>query len=270
MRRDDCRTALTIGLAALAAFSCVTAHISASDERDLANWSAVEYSVAGGIAFNLHRVSVARSGDVTAADRRLGMDAAGRAPADLVARLTAFLKTARDARKTLPMPDAIGTSLTVTAAGRTYDIEPSPEITGALESAWNDVIARAAVGKWTQSGWKPCRPAAQMTSTDLDVPIDDLTLGADGTFAITWLGGGARTTGIPHVSLPDYGGTYAIDAARGAMHLRLPSGVAPPRDFAGDGSFQIAQGKLTLKNIWPGTRTAPRRPDICELTFDRK
>src|SRR4029453_11190149 len=107
-------------------------------------------------------------------------------------------------------------------------------------------------------------------TTSLDVPIDDLSFRADATFSVTWPGGGARTTGVPHVMLPDYSGTYTIKPELGAIHLNFPSSVAPPRDFSGDGSFGIAQGKLTLKNVWLGTRTASQRPDVCELTLDRK
>jgi hypothetical protein len=240
----------------------------AATSRDLGNWTSLVYSVSGGIAFNVHSVTMTSDGFLTAADRRLGMDVRGRADPDGLSRLNALLRIARDARPTRPMPDAIGTSLTVTAAGRTYGIEPTPEIASTLESAWKDAIAHAIVGSWTQSGWKPCHPVAQMTS--MDVPIDDLALRADGTFSITWLGGGARTTQMPHVTLPDYSGSYTIKPELGAFHVNLPPGVAPPRDFTADGSFQIAQDQLTLKTVWLGTRVAPQRPDICELTFGRK
>jgi hypothetical protein len=106
--------------------------------------------------------------------------------------------------------------------------------------------------------------------TSIDVPIEELALRADGTFSVTWRGGGARTTQVPPVILPDHSGSYTITPERGALHVTLPPGVTPPRDFNGDGSFQIAQDTLTLKNVWLGTRVAPQRPDICELAFDRK
>jgi len=240
----------------------------ASAARDLANWTNIVYSVSGGIAFNVHSVTMTRDGFLTAADRRLGMDVRGRATSEQLSRLSVVLKSARDARKTPPMPDAIGTSLTVTVAGRAYDVEPTPELTNLLESVWKDTIAQAIVGSWTQSGWKPCHPVAQMTS--IDVPIEDLNLRGDGTFSVTWRGGGARTTEVPPVTLPDYSGRYTITPELGAIHVAFPPGVPAPRDFNGDGSFQIAQDTLTLKNLWLGTRTASHKPDICELTFERK
>lgn len=256
-----------LALAMFATTAAARQPTGTSSARDLGSWTSLVYSVSGGIAFNVHSVTMTRDGFLTAADRRLGMDVRGRAAGDPLSRLNALLKTARDARTTSPMPDAIGTSLTVTVAGRTYDVEPTPEITSTLESVWKDAIAHAIVGSWTQSGWKPCHPVAQMTS--IDVPIEDLAVRADGTFSVTWRGGGARTTQVPPVILPDHSGSYTITPERGALHVTLPPGVTPPRDFNGDGSFQIAQDTLTLKNVWLGTRIAPQRPDICELTFDR-
>ena len=227
---------------------------------DPGQWT-IEYAVSGGIAFNVHYVRVARDGALTAGDRRLGMEVAGRAPDDLMTRLTAFLKTAPDARKTAPMPDAIGTSIVVTSAGRKRELEPAPEIAAAMESAWSDAVTRAIAGSWTQSGWRLCNPAAQLTADETDTPIDDLTFRDDGTFDVTWPGGGAR---------PTYRGRYTLNPRFGMIQVSAAPATTPPRDFAGDGSFQIAQRQLTLKRVWLGTRKAPRRPDICELTFTRK
>ena len=47
--------------------------------------------------------------------------------------------------------------------------------------------------------------------------------------------------------------------------IGLPLG----RNFSGAGTFAIADGQLTLKKVWFGTRTATSQPEICELTFVR-
>src|SRR5262245_29085456 len=102
--------------------------------------------------------------------------------------------------------------------------------------AWTQAPADRAgapsiVGSWRQAEWKLCPPADRAEAVDLDAPIDDLTFRADGTFSVTWKGGGARTTSVPSVTLPDYSGTFTVTLATGAIQLRYPSGVTPPRDF---------------------------------------
>ena len=42
------------------------------------------------------------------------------------------------------------------------------------------------------------------------------------------------------------------------------------RHFAGNGHFTITATELTLQDIWLGTRQAPNKPHICELTFARE
>jgi hypothetical protein len=251
---------VTIRSLALVVLSIATAQAT--------EWT-LDYTVAGGIAGNVHSVTVTRSGTLTAFDKRLGMDVNGRAPDGLVARLDAFLKTAENARKTPVNPDQIVASLVVTSGGRAVDLEPAADVRKELESAWTAAIEGGVVGTWTQSDWKLCTPASTITSADMDAPIDDLTFRADGTFSVTWRGGGARTTSVPAVIVPDYGGRYTLDAARAGIHLLVGS-ASPPRDFTSDGTFRLANGRLTLKSVWLGTRVAPRRPDICELTFARR
>lgn len=258
---------LCVVLTSVACLAAVSAQQTPA--HDPGAWT-IEYSVSGGIAFNVHALRVTRAGELAASDHRLGMDVTGRASPELLTKLGAFIQTARDAKKTPPMPDAIGASLTVTVQGRRREVEPTPDISAALESAWNDAVRHALVGSWTQSGWKPCNPAEKMTSESIDVPIDDLTFREGGTFELTWRGGGARTTGVPHVALPDFSGRYMVMPPLGSIQFTVPPPAPTPRDFAGDGSFQIAAGQLTLKRVWLGTRTAPRRPDLCDLTFSRK
>ncbi len=254
----------------VASLPCRTSGTGAPQSRpaDAGDWT-LEYVVAGGIAFNVHSVKVTKSGALAASDRRLGMDVDGRAPGDLIARLDAWVKTAGPAKKTPISPDQIAASLTVTSAGRAQELEPAADVTRALDAAWTSAVEGAIVGVWTQSDWKLCTPASKITSADMDAPIDDLVFRADGTFSVTWRGGGARTTSVPPDVVPDYGGRYTLDAARGGIHLLVGS-ASPPRDFTSDGTFRLAHNQLTLKEAWLGTRVARQKPDICELTFSRK
>jgi hypothetical protein len=128
----------------------------------------------------------------------------------------------------------------------------------------------AIVGSWRESGWELCTPVAQLTAADMDAPIDDLTFRDEGTFSVTWRGGGAHTGDVPHVFIPDYSGHYAIDAVGGRITMRIDNGLFVPRDFAGDGTYALEGNALTLTHVWFGTKQAAHRPDICELTFARK
>jgi len=247
----------------------IAAPAAQSPRPDPGEWT-IDYAVAGGIAFNLHALRVTRQGDLTATDRRLRMDVAGRASEELLAKLNAFVGTARDAKKAPPMPDAIGTSLSIAVQGRQRDVEPTREITVALESAWDDAVRHALLGSWTQSGWTLCNPSVQMAAETIDTPIDVLTFRDNGTFEVTWRGGGARTSASPNVTIPDYTGRYTLTPPVGAIQFSVPPPVPAPRDFAGDGAFHIAGRELTLTRVWLGTSKVPRRPEICDLTFSRK
>lgn len=97
--------------------------------------------------------------------------------------------------------------------------------------------ASPIVGSWRESGWKLCRPAAQLTAADMDAPIDDLTFRDDGTFSVTWRGGGAHTGDIPHVFIPDYSGHYTVEPVAGRITLRIDDGLFVPGDFSGDGTY---------------------------------
>ena len=115
-----------------------------------------------------------------------------------------------------------------------------------------------------------CDPSVRMTTDTIDTPIDVLTFRENGTFEVTWRGGGARTAGSPNVTIPDYTGRYALVPALGAIQFSVPPPVPAPREFAGDGAFRLAGNQLTLSRVWLGTSMVPRRPEICDLTFSRK
>jgi len=54
--------------------------------------------------------------------------------------------------------------------------------------------------------------------------------------------------------------------------LKFGRGIVIPRDFSGDGQFVITADQLVLRNIWLGTRQAPRylRIDVHAVKLKRK
>lgn len=140
----------------------------------------------------------------------------------------------------------------------------------AADRADQAPAAQAIVGTWWQSAWKLCKPVPQMEPDDVDPPIESLEFKADGTFSVTWRGGGTHTGDIPHVFIPDYTGRYTIDAAAGRIRMQIVNGLFVPNDFAGNGAYAISGNTLTFTGVWFGTRQAKHRPDICELTFTKR
>ena len=154
-----------------------------------------------------------------------------------------------------------------TAAAIPNDLADLFTIVNAPVSA---CVPPSFVGSWWQSAWKLCKPVAQLTASEADPPIDDLVFRKDGTFSVTWRGGGAHTGDIPHVFVPDYSGHFTVDPVGERVHLRIDNGLFVPGDFAGDGVYRLTDRELTLTRVWFGTRRAKQKPDICELTFTRK
>jgi hypothetical protein len=234
--------------------------------RDLGDWQ-ISYEESGGFAPRYHAVSLTRTGDLTVKDgfERPGLQA--KASADLIGLVTTYLAKARTAKPTRPGPDQVSVLLTLSTGGRSYLLEPAESVTNALETAGEAAVASALVGAWRESQWKLCMPAAQLSMADMDPPIERLELRADNTYSVTWQGGGAHTTGIPHAAIPDYSGHYSVRPGSGSIQFTYENGLVRPTDFAGAGTFWIADGQLTLEHIWFGTRKATHKPDICQLTF---
>lgn len=101
----------------------------------------------------------------------------------------------------------------------------------------------------------------------MDVPIEKLVFQKGGIFSVTHRGGISQDQ--LHVSTPDYSGRYQIQPDRSQIQMSFETGINAPRDFSGEGFFQISETKLILKNIWLGTFKAKQKPDICEMTFQR-
>ncbi len=255
----------------LLGIGCTSAGGGPPIRQDLGDWQ-LEYGIAGGVTFNVHALTISRNGELKASDTRLGDDVTGQASGELLAAAAAFLKTAREAKKTVPVPDGIEAALVLTSRGQKYDLQLTRDLRARLEVAWDAAVSGALIGSWRQSGWKLCTPAAQLSRSDMDTPIDDLTFRPDGTFGLMWRGGGAHTGDIPHVPVayPDYNGDYTTMPSTGSIRMRSTSPLVRLRDFSGDGRFRVNGTELTLMNIWLGTRDAPKKPDICELTFTRK
>lgn len=245
--------------------------------RDLKTW-AVEYSLTGGIAgLNRHlRLTQAGELNVSANSEELGSRITTQASAELVPKIADFLKVAQKARPGLraPRPDALNTSLALISGGSKYELEVSDNIGRLLEDTIDATLKKTLVGSWFESEWKFCPPATQLTAEQTDPPIESLAFQDDGRFSVTWRGGGARAYAdpsgkIPHVAIPDYSGRYIVQPDHSHIQMSFESGIYTPRDFSGDGFFQMKEDKLVLKNIWLGTYKAKQKPDICEMTFTR-
>jgi hypothetical protein len=240
--------------------------------RDLKAWT-LDYGISGGIAGIVRHVTLTADGSVVVDDGKGGTRLTGRAPDDLMTKMAALLTAARDERqpeKRRPMPDQIHAALSLTTAGHEHRLQLTPAISALIDDIVDKTGKRAVVGTWWQSGWKLCVPAARLAPSDVDPPIEALVLNTDGTFSVTWKGGGAHTTDVPHVPIPDYSGRYDIFPVSGLIGMRIESGIFTPADFSGQGSFTVSPNELTLRKVWFGTKHAARTPNICELTFKKK
>lgn len=231
-------------------------------QLDRTDWK-VESAMSGGIAGIRHSVTLAHDGTLEGSDSRLRFHVTAKVPSQVVANVAALLATAEPAKPAgRPMPDAIESGLVVTTGGRRIPLQPIAAIAKALDDAFYDVVSRSIVGEWRQSSWKLCTPATQVGAADVDPPIDKLRFDERGIFAVTWIGS--------EKTIPDYSGHYSVAPAAGAIHLRADLSPDVPKDFSGEGTFSLAEGTLTLRNVWLGTKQAKSRPDVCELTFSRR
>jgi hypothetical protein len=257
----------------VAAFTRVNGASGETLPHDLDAWQ-VDFTITGTIKGLAERLTLDQSGNLIAGGLAggIGSRVEGRASPDLLAAVNAWLQVARPEKPDdgPPIADALLLTAVLASGGQQYPLDVPPYLYPPLQAAYDAVISQALLGRWRETGWTLCTPAAQLTAADYDLPIDELSFHPDGTFTVTWRGGGAHTTGVPHVFIPDYEGHYDADAAHGYLGLRFERGIINPRDFAGDGHFTITATELTLHDIWLGTRQAPKKPNICELTFARE
>jgi len=237
--------------------------------RELNEWT-LEYTLSGGMAFRIHSVSLTSSGALAAGDSALGHRISARASDDTVAKVRGLLTLAtRPKPSGRPIPDVPMTALVVKTGGKSYDIAAPSDLFKTLDDAFNAAVAQALIGEWRQSAWKLCKPVAQLGPADIDPAIESLIFQEDGTLSVTWPGG-PRTTGVPHADVADYAGHYSVRPENGVIRMRIDGGRFVPGDFDGEGTFALADGTLTIRDAWFGTKQAKHKPDICELTFVRK
>jgi hypothetical protein len=230
----------------------------------------LEYSIDGGIRPFHRALSLTQSGDLTVSNSSHRIT--GRASSEVMAKVTDFLKTAGKARPITPGPDQRSASFTLTSAGQTLELEASDAISELLVQTMDAMTKKALIGNWWESEWKFCHAVPQLTAEQMDPPIQTLTFRDDGQFSVSWPGGGAESPGRPgepFIWVPDYTGSYSVFPAEDRVRLVFENGIHSPRDFAGDGDFELEDNKLVLRNLWLGTYKATQKPDICEMTFKR-
>jgi len=257
----------------VAASTLANAASGDSIPRDLDVWQ-VDFTIAGTIRGLAEGLTLDQSGNLIAGGLpgRTGSRVEGRASPELLATVRAWLQDARPEKADNGPPIADGLLLTAVlrSGGQQYRLDMPTDLFQPLQAAYEATVKHALLGRWRETGWKLCTPAAQLTADDYDLPIDELSFRSDGAFTVTWRGGGAHTGDIPHLFIPDYEGRYEVAAAHGYLSLKFERGIVNPRDFAGNGHFTVTATELTLHDIWLGTRQAPKKPDICELTFARE
>lgn len=238
--------------------------------RDLNEWT-VEYSIVGGRWPRRHSVSLTSAGGLVGTDTDAGHHVTARVSDDVVAKATSLLKRAQPAKPDPPSPDKPRLGLVLDTGGRTYDLEPTSDITKILDEAFDGAVAAGVIGEWRQSGWKLCKPVPQVNLEKIDPPIDPLIFKSDGTFSVTWLER-PTITEAPHVQGADYTGHYTLNPSpsQGYIQMSIDGGRFVPVDFSGRGGFGLADGALTIRNAWFGTKRVKPKPNICELTFAKK
>ena len=239
--------------------------------RDLKTWT-LEYTAGGGMWPRGISLKLTQAGELDISNIAKS-NVHTHASAELVTKIQEFLKVAHRARPTIPGPDQRYDELILTSAGVKYELAPE-SVRDLLAETIDTVMNKELVGIWWESEWKLCHPAGQLTAEQMDAPIESLVFQNDGRFSVTWRGGGARAYNGPsskpvHVSLPDYSGRYATSPDSGTIRMTFEGGIYTPRDFSGEGGFQIDEGKLVLTRVWLGTYKAKQKPDICEMTFSR-
>lgn len=125
------------------------------------------------------------------------------------------------------------------------------EVRGALRVM--DMKRKQVVGTWRQISETPCESGEERVPAD---PVREFKLDGSGHFSVT-------TT--PFEAYKDYWGTYAYDAASGAIRFAVESGNKVPKGVKLSGWAASGNGLLDLKDIslWPPKDGAA----ICGVKF---
>jgi hypothetical protein len=114
--------------------------------------------------------------------------------------------------------------------------------------------ARPLARSWSETFRIRCEDGARVTQRS---SIDELIFRPGGRFSVTR---------APFESRKDYWGTYDAHGESGHITMHVDGGNAVPPDVAGDGTFAIHNGELTLQGIWLGT-AEPGEPRACGHVF---
>lgn len=103
---------------------------------------------------------------------------------ELLATVKAWLQDARPekADKGPPIPDGLLLTAVLQSGGQQYRLDMPADLFQPLQTAYEATVRHALLGRWRQTGWKLCTPAAQLTADDYDLPIEELSFRPDGAF----------------------------------------------------------------------------------------
>lgn len=145
---------------------------------------------------------------------------------------------------------AAGTVFTVTA-----DVEDGRRILMTDVTVYVP-LESPILGYWSEVTQIPC------DGGDPFVPeqaIPELIFHDTGDFQVTW---------TPFESYVDYWGTFTWDDANGLLDLTVIGGNYVPDPIDGSGSASVADGVLTLTDIWLGNPQGGTAEPACGHTFE--
>jgi len=112
------------------------------------------------------------------------------------------------------------------------------------------------LGFWTETQQLPCGGGAAVVP---DPIIGELVFQDTGEFSVTW---------TPFEVYYDYWGTFTYDEGTRALVLTVEGGNYVPDDIDGEGTATVADGQLTLEDMWLGVAMDPVTPVACGHVFE--
>ena len=109
-------------------------------------------------------------------------------------------------------------------------------------------------GTWAQSGPAQCAGASDAAAE----PVRELVIRRDGRFSLTYM---------PFETYKDYWGTYTYDRASGALVMDVVNGNSDPLGLDLAGTAQVANGRLTLRDVWLGRAGRGAAAPTCTYVF---
>ena len=87
-----------------------------------------------------------------------------------------------------------------------------------------------------------------VTGCEIAEPVRELEFNPNGGFSVTFL---------PFETYKDYWGGYTFDPATGHIRMNVTGGNFVPPDLDLEGEAELASGRLTLRNVFLGSRQSP-------------